>query len=64
MVHIKVKILDDHNTDKIIHGSPRTVLRILTHLMGNKKAGREGGTPGNLRRVTGTITDDETPEYQ
>jgi len=29
-----------------------------------KKAGREGGTSGNLRRATGTITGDETPEYQ
>jgi hypothetical protein len=29
-----------------------------------KKAGREGGTPGNLRRATGTISGDETPEYQ
>jgi len=29
-----------------------------------EKAGREGGTSGNLRRATGTITGDETPEYQ
>jgi hypothetical protein len=29
-----------------------------------KKAGREGGTSGNLRRATGTISGDETPEYQ
>ena len=29
-----------------------------------KRAGREGGTPGNLRRATGTISGDETPEYQ
>jgi hypothetical protein len=29
-----------------------------------KNAGREGGTSGNLRRATGTISGDETPEYQ
>jgi hypothetical protein len=66
VVHIKVILFE---RSQYLHGNTSFALLSVDYcslplVEVNEKAGREGGTPGNLRRVTSTITGDGTPEYQ